>query len=60
MMFFKIAVLKKFLNFAGKHLCWGLFLIKLTHFVINFSHFAKKQLSYFVLISDPSAIMNEI
>ena len=28
-MFFKIGVLKNFANFAGKHLCWSLFLIKL-------------------------------
>ena len=28
-MFFKIDVLKNFANFAGKHLCWSLFLIKL-------------------------------
>ena len=28
-MFFKIAVLKNFTNFAGKHLCWSLFLIML-------------------------------
>ena len=27
-MFFKIAVLKKFAIFTGKHLCWSLFLIK--------------------------------
>ena len=28
-MFFKIGVLKNFVNFTGKHLCWSLFLIKL-------------------------------
>ena len=27
-MFFKIGVLKNFVNFTGKHLCWSLFLIK--------------------------------
>ena len=27
-MFFKIAVLKKFVIFTGKHLCWSLFLIQ--------------------------------
>ena len=33
-MFFKIGVLKKFVNFTGKHLCWSLFLIKfLTNFI---------------------------
>ena len=26
--FFKIDVIKIFINFTGKHLCWGLFLIK--------------------------------
>ena len=29
-MFFKIGVLKNFVIFTGKYLCWGLFLIKLT------------------------------
>ena len=28
-MFFKMGVLKSFVNFKGKHLCWSLFLIKL-------------------------------
>ena len=28
-MFFKIGVLKIFVNFTGKHLCWNFFLIKL-------------------------------
>ena len=28
-MFFKRCVHKNFANFTGKHLCWGLFLIKL-------------------------------
>ena len=28
-MFFKISVDKNFANFTGKHLCWGLFIIKL-------------------------------
>ena len=28
-MFFKIGVLKKFVNYTGKHLCWSLCLIKL-------------------------------
>ena len=28
-MFFKLGVLKNFANFTGKHLCWGLFIIKL-------------------------------
>ena len=32
-MFFKIGVLKNFANFAGKHLCWSLFLVK---FLNNF------------------------
>ena len=27
-MFFKIDVIKNFVNFTGKHLCWSLFLIK--------------------------------
>ena len=31
-MFFKICVLKNFLNFAGKHQCWSFFLIKLKDF----------------------------
>ena len=31
-MFFKIVSLKSFAIFAGKHLCWGLFLIKLQTF----------------------------
>ena len=26
--FFKIGVIKNFINFTGKHLCWSLFLIK--------------------------------
>ena len=30
--FFKIGVLKKFTIFAGKRLCWSLFLIKLLGF----------------------------
>ena len=30
--FLKIGVLKKFAIFTGKHLCWGLFLIKLLGF----------------------------
>ena len=29
---FKKGVLKKFANFTGKHLCWGLFLIELQTF----------------------------
>ena len=29
-MFFKIAVLKNFANFTGKHLCWSLFLHKVA------------------------------
>ena len=29
-MFFKIGILKYFTNFTGKHLCWSLFLIKLS------------------------------
>ena len=29
-MFFKIGVLKNFVIFTGKYLCWSLFLIKLT------------------------------
>ena len=29
-MFFKIGVLKNFVIFTGKHLCWSLLLIKLT------------------------------
>ena len=34
MMFFEIGVLKNFVNFTGKHLCWSLFLIKfLTNFI---------------------------
>ena len=28
-MFFKVGVLKKFVNFTGKCLCWNIFLIKL-------------------------------
>ena len=31
-MFLKIGALKKFAIFTGKHLCWGLFLIKLLGF----------------------------
>ena len=31
-MFFKIGVLKNFIIFTGKHLCWSLFLIKLQAF----------------------------
>ena len=31
-MFFKIDSLKSFAIFTGKHLCWGLFLIKLHTF----------------------------
>ena len=31
-MFFKIGVLKNFIRFTGKHLCWSLFLIKLQAF----------------------------
>ena len=30
--FFKIAILKNFVIFTGKHLCWSLFLIKLQTF----------------------------
>ena len=30
LMFFKIGVIKNFPIFKGKHLCWSLFLIKLT------------------------------
>ena len=32
-MFFKIAVLKKFAIFTGKHLSWRLFLIKMQGFM---------------------------
>ena len=33
-MFFKISVLKSYVNFTGKHLCWSLFLKKfLTNFI---------------------------
>ena len=32
-MFFKIAVLKKFAIFTGKHLSWSLFLIKMQGFM---------------------------
>ena len=28
-MFFKVGSIKIFVTFTGKHLCWGLFLIKL-------------------------------
>ena len=31
-MFFEISSLKNFAIFKGKHLCWGLFLIKLQAF----------------------------
>ena len=31
-MFFKVAVLKNFAIFTGKHLCWSLFLIKYPAF----------------------------
>ena len=33
-MFFKIAVLKKFSIFTGKHLCLSLFLIKMQGFML--------------------------
>ena len=31
-MFFKIGVIKNFVIFRGKHLCWSLFLIKLQSY----------------------------
>ena len=40
-MFYKIGVLEKFAKFAGKHLCWSHFLIKLhTCFLIIFVKFS--------------------
>ena len=35
-MFFKVGVLKNFVSFTGKHLCWSLFLIKLQAWRPNF------------------------
>ena len=56
MMFFEIGVLKNFANFAGKHLCWSLFLIKLqayskqkqsfAHVLKNFVNFTGKHLCW--------------
>ena len=56
MMFFEIGVLKNFANFAGKHLCWSLFLIKLqayskqkqsfAHVLKNFVNFPEKHLCW--------------
>ena len=36
-MFFKTSVFKNFAIFAGKHLCWSLFLIKLQNWGLVFS-----------------------
>ena len=56
MMFFEIGVLKNFANFAGKNLCWSLFLIKLqayskqkqsfAHVLKNFVNFPEKHLCW--------------
>ena len=46
-MFFKIDVLKNFIIFTGKHLCWSLFLIKLqafSCFPVNNAEFLKAAL----------------
>ena len=42
-MFFKIGVIKNFVIFRGKHLCWSLFLIKLQvcNFPVNIAEFFK-------------------
>ena len=50
-MFFKIGILKNFVIFTGKHLCWSLFLIKLTQktskklkhrcFLVNIAEFLR-------------------
>ena len=41
-MFFKIGVLKGFVNFTGKHLCWSLFFDKVT----EACNFIKKRLQH--------------
>ena len=50
-MFFKISVLKNFVTFTGRYLCWSLFLIKLTpktpkrlkhrYFLVNIAKFLR-------------------
>ena len=41
MTFFEIDVLKDFTNFAGKHLCWSVFLIKLKAYSKQKQSFAR-------------------
>ena len=43
-MFFEISVFKNFATLRVKHLCWGLFLIKLQvcNFPVNIAKFLKK------------------
>ena len=41
-MFFKIGVLKKFEIFAGKHLCWSLFLTLLQNWIFIKKRFQHK------------------
>ena len=40
-MFFKIGVLKTFVIFTGKHLCWGLFFNKVKYHLERFKHIHK-------------------
>ena len=39
--FYKKAILKTLAIFTGKHLCWGLFLIKLQAFPVNIAKFLR-------------------
>ena len=40
-MFFKIGSIKNFAIFTGKHLCWGLFLIKLQVLPVDIAKFLR-------------------
>ena len=54
-MFFKIGVLKNFTNFAGMHLCWSLFLIKLHPWASQMKNF-----SYILLVQAPEIRNSQI
>ena len=58
-MFYKIGVLEKFAKFAGKHLCWSHFLIKLhTCCPIIFEKFSRTPI-FPITLQNQTALLNE-
>ena len=59
-MFFKIGVHKNFIIFTGKHLCLGLFLIKLKDTLKAFYDFKNNQKVYEVMFFSSESVFNTL